>query len=568
MTAPAPVSFSQIVAERPDLVALKSEYDRLGGRFDTSSSPAERALIVREWDKLRRKTETWSSLSTLHFEQDSRNPEYVQERKLHDVLTPQLTALDIEMKRRLLHSSHRSELEREFGSHIFATWGIELAAFDPKIVDDLVEEARLCSEYTAIIAGADVEFAGAHMNLAALDAFTKVAHRDTRHSAQKVRWDFYAAHEAEFDRIFEELVRNRTAMARKLGFENYVSLGYKRMKRLDYNEHDVARYRDDVREHIVPLAEMVVRERAARLGLSEATFWDESLHDNLGNPKPAGDGDAILAAGAAAFHALHPELGSFFDLMIEKQLLDLDNRAGKSGGGFCTNFPSYGLPFIFANFNGTEHDVVVLLHEMGHAYQNYASRHVALYDNLWPTYETAEVHSMSMEFLMFDQMDRFFGADAERFRDHHLAEALMFIPYGCAIDHFQHLVYAQPDASPEQRHDMWKRLEKDYLPWRRYGDLAFPSKGALWQEKRHVYLLPFYYIDYTLAQCCALQFWARSRTDLPGALHDYMALCARGGTAPFAALIRSANLESPFHAGALSEVAAQARQALGLTLRV
>jgi len=458
------------------------------------------------------------------------------------------------------------ELEREFGSHAFATWTVDLTAFDPAIEEDLVLEAQLGAEYSALVAPAEIEFAGKKLNLAGIESYTKVADRETRHAAQKARFGFYAAHAGELDRIFDELVRTRARMARTLGFDTFVALGYKRMKRLDYNESDIARYRDEVLTHIVPLAAAIVRERSERSRLKKALFWDESQHDNLGNPSPAGDHDFIMRQGSATFHAMHSELGSFFDMMVTNDLVDLRNRPGKNGGGFCTNFASYGLPFIFANFNGTEHDVVVLLHEMGHAYQNYSSRHVALFDNLWPTYETAEVHSMSMEFLSFGEMHRFFGDDAKRYREQHLAEAFLFIPYGVAVDHFQHLVYAQPAASPAQRHEMWKGLERLYMPWRDYADLPFVGEGRAWQEKRHIYPLPFYYIDYTLAQCCALQFWARAQTDAPGALHDYMQLCARGGTAAFATLIRSANLRSPFQEGALADVAAQARRLLGVSL--
>ncbi|GAC1389385.1 MAG: M3 family oligoendopeptidase [Vulcanimicrobiaceae bacterium] len=568
MTIKTAASFSEIQPERPDLPALQSAYADIAERFDRSATVAGRAALVREWDALRRKTETWNSLAQLHFEQDTRSAKYQAERRYHDEIAPELTALDVEMKTRLVKSSHRAELEREFGSHVFMTWTIDISAFDPKIQPDMIEEARLSSEYTSIIGSAAVDFHGETHNLAALDSFTKVADRETRHEAYAVRTSFYQNNGQELDRIFDDLVRTRHATARKLGFENFVPLGYKRMKRLDYNEQDVSRYREEVLQHIVPLAEAVVRERGSRLKLRTPMYWDESLHDSQGNPRPLGTHDWLLGQGAAAFHAMNPELGSFFDHMVSGKFLDLENRPGKNGGGFCTNFPSYGMPYIFANFNGTDHDVVVLMHEMGHAFQNYSSRHVALYDNLWPTYETAEVHSMSLEYLSFGEMERFFGDDAHRFREHHLAEALLFIPYGVAVDHFQHLVYEQPEATPDQRHAMWQRVEKLYMPWRQYGDLKHLSKGTLWQEKRHIYLAPFYYIDYTLAQCCALQFWSRSRTDFNGALHDYIALCARGGTQSFSTLIRSANIRSPFEAGALAEVASEARKSLGLSLAI
>ncbi|HMC80763.1 MAG TPA: M3 family metallopeptidase, partial [Acidimicrobiia bacterium] len=242
--------------------------------------------------------------------------------------------------------------------------------------------------------------------------------------------------------------------------------------------------------------------------------------------------------------------------------LDLADRKGKAGGGFCTSFPTEGMPFIFANFNGTKGDVEVFSHEMGHAFQSYESRDLPLADYLWPTSESAEIHSMSLEFLTWPHMERFFGADAARFRRVHLAEALLFLPYGTAVDHFQHEIYRRPAMSPAERHELWRSMEQTYLPWRDWGDLAYPAKGGRWQHQRHIYLAPFYYIDYVLAQTCALQFWVRSERDREAAMRDYVALCRRGGAAPFRSLVASAGLTSPFEPGCLPEVVEAARAAM------
>ena len=180
-------------------------------------------------------------------------------------------------------------------------------------------------------------------------------------------------------------------------------------------------------------------------------------------------------------------LGEFFRLMCDKQLIDLKTREGKSGGGFCTSFPKYGVPFVFANFNGTDHDARVFTHEMGHAFQNYSSRNQKLLDYIWPTFESAEIHSMSLEFITWPWMEKFFEEDAARFRRSHLIGALTFLPYGTAVDHFQHLVYEQPDATPDQRREMWREMEKTYLPWRDMGGLPHVSDGGYWQAQRHIY---------------------------------------------------------------------------------
>ncbi|HEY9847120.1 MAG TPA: M3 family metallopeptidase, partial [Candidatus Caenarcaniphilales bacterium] len=290
----------------------------------------------------------------------------------------------------------------------------------------------------------------------------------------------------------------------------------------------------------------------------------ESVFDLQGNPVPLGNDNWMLEQAQEMFDAMSEPLGNFFRMMVDGRLLDLKNRPGKAGGACCKSFASHGLPYIFANFNGTKSDVQIFAHEIGHAFQVWQSRHTPVYDYLWPTMEAAEIHSLGLEFLTFPHMERFFGPQAERYRTHCLAEALLFLPYGVAVDHFQHLVYANPEATPQERNQMWQQMEACYLPWRRYGDLAHPAEGGLWQEKHHIYCFPFYYIDYTLAMCCALQLWAKAEGDYQSVLSDYMTLCQRGGTAPFQELARSANLISPFEPGALAQVVQQARQALAL----
>jgi len=288
------------------------------------------------------------------------------------------------------------------------------------------------------------------------------------------------------------------------------------------------------------------------------------VHDPQGNPAPRDDHDWLCEQAQKMFDAMGGGLDDFFRLMTQSHLTDLKNRDSKSPGGFCTSFPSVGLPYIFANFNGTKHDVEVFTHEMGHAFQAYMSRNQSLMDYLWPTYESCEIHSMGLEFLSWPQMELFFGNDADRFRRIHLEQALLFIPYGVAVDHFQHLVYASPQATPAERHAMWQEVERLYLPTRNYGDLPHLPQGGFWQFQRHIYLNPFYYIDYTLAQTCALQLWVRSQQDYAGTIRDYVALCSRGGEAPFQQLAKSARLVSPFETGCLRDVVGLARKQLAL----
>lgn len=558
------VDFSEILAESPVLEKVTEKYQTIATSLTSAQTQQDRETALRQWEDLRRQLNTWAELTYLHFHQDTQNEEYKKARDYCDELTPKLTALEIDLKRQLLNSPQRSQLEELIGKHAFALWQADITTFDPSIETELVRESKLVAEYTELLASAKLEFKGEILNLSGIKKYTQDRDRQVRHEAEKVRWQFFSDNKEKLDRNFHELVQIRHQMAKKLGYENYIGLGYQNMRRIDYGQAEVAAYCDRVAEEVVPIANQLIQRQTQKLNLDKIFVWDEAVLDLQGNPTPKGEHDWMLVKAQEMFEAMHPELGDFFAMMRDRHLLDLKTRAGKAGGGFCTSFPNYKVPFIFANFNGTQADVEVFTHEMGHAFQSWQSRNLPVFDYLWPTMESAEIHSMSLEFLTWGEMERFFENAAQRFRQHHLANSLMFLPYGVAVDRFQHLVYAHPDATPEQRHQMWQQVEARFLPWRNYGDLTHPAQGGLWQEKQHIYCSPFYYIDYTLALCCALQFWVKSERDFQGALTDYIALCQRGGAAPFQELVRSANLVSPFVPGALTQVCDRARQVLGL----
>lgn len=556
-----PPRFDSIAAPTPTREGLAERYAAIEAGL---RPPAGRAAAYAEWDALRREYDTWSALVRLRFAQDTTDPEAKRAREYADALAPEATRLDVGIKRLLLAEPDRAGVEALAGAHAPRLWELDIAAFDPAIAPDLEEEARLRARYTELLASARVAVDGREVNLAGLAPYAESPDRTLRHRTEQARWGFFEANGAELDELYDRLVHLRHGMARKLGDATYTPLGYRRMQRIGYGPEDVARYRDEVVARVVPLVARLLEERRRAQGWERLFFWDEALIDPAGNPAPLGDHDALLDAAQATFDGMDARLGGFYRLMREGGFLDLRNRPGKAGGGFCTAFPTVGVPFIFANFNGTHGDIGVFTHEMGHAFQCWESRDLPGIDLLWPTMEAAEIHSMGLEFLCYPGIGHLVGdAAADRFRRMHLIGSLAFLPYGVCVDHFQHEIYARPDATPAERHAIWRELERRYMPWTDYGDLAYPAKGGRWQAKAHIYVSPFYYIDYTLALCCAMQFWARSRRDPRGSMDAYAALCARGGSAPFEDLVRSAGLVSPFRPGALSEVVREAEAVLG-----
>jgi M3 family oligoendopeptidase len=560
MTYPA-TPFSAITAPLPTRETLAASYAEIHARLHRS----DRAGALSAFDSVRRAYETWSALVQLRFAQDTTDAQAKADQDYADALTPEAIRLEVDVKRRLLADPDQPGIAALTGAHALRLWQTDVTTFDPKIVGPLEQEAQLASRYTTLLAGAEIEFRGESLNLAGMEPFAEDPDRATREAATRARWSFYEGHADELDETFDALVKLRHGMARTLGFESYTPLGYRNMRRVDYDAADVARYRDQVAEHVVPLVARILQQRTAAMGWDRLRFWDEALVDPAGNPKPAGNYDFLVDAAQTMFDELDPRLAAFYRTMRDGGFMDLRNRPGKAGGGFCTSFPTVGMPYIFANFNGTHGDLNVFTHEMGHAFQNAESRALPGIDYLWPTSESAEINSMGLEFLTYPAIGRMVGeAEADRFRRMHLIGALSFLPYGVCVDHFQHEVYANPDASPSDRHAMWKRLEARYMPWTDYGDIAFLNKGGRWQAKQHIYRSPFYYIDYTLAQCCALQFWQQAQHDRADAMNRYVALCGRGGSAPFQDLVRSAGLTSPFADHALASVVQAAASALGL----
>ena len=555
-----PIAFADISVTTPTRESLARRYWDIEEALDDGTDAGLRRALA-DWDRLRRELDSWQAMVGLRFSQDTADAQAKADRDYADSLTPEATGFETALKRRLL--AERDRVEPLAGAHALRLWETDVTTFEPAIAADLEREAKTAARYVELVAAAKLSIGGTVVNLAGIEPYAQDLDRATRHQAERLRWEFFAAHGAELDQIYDELVKLRHGMADKLGYDNYIQLGYRRMRRVDYGPDEVARYRDAVARTVVPLVGRLMEQRRRDFGFDRLQYWDEELADPQGNPKPAGDHDYLVAQAQTLFDRMDGRLGGFYRLMQQGGFLDLKNRPAKAGGGFCTSFPTHGVPFIFANFNGTDHDIKVFTHEMGHAFQNWESRGQPSVDYLWPTMEAAEVNSMGLEFLSHPQMGLMVGAaEADRFRRVHLVHSLSFLPYGVCVDHFQHEVYARPEATPAERHAMWQALERRYLPWRDYGDLDYPAKGGLWQAKRHIYALPFYYIDYTLALCCALQFWVKSLHDYDAALEAYVALAGRGGSAPFQELVRSAGLVSPFAPGALADVVSAAAKIL------
>ncbi|MEM7384122.1 MAG: M3 family oligoendopeptidase [Verrucomicrobiota bacterium] len=552
-------TFSDYQVTPPDFESTRATYEDLTRQLHKASDAGTCIGIVNEWDTLLGGIKEWASLTEVRFQQNTRDETIIKAKDhLHETL-PRFLDLETSFKKELLESPHRDSLTEHFGPQLFALWECDARSFSPAIKEDMVAESKRASDYTSLVASAEFEFRGKTLTFSGLAKYQDDSDRACRKEAHEVASRWCSEHQASFDSIYDDLVKLRHRMATTLGYPDFVAMAYQRMRRIGYEAEDVVRFRQEVSEHVVPLACEIAGKQQELLGVDRFMYWDTPVHHPDGNPAPRGDHDWMIDQATTMFRKMGHGLDTLFEDMKERCLIDLKARPGKAEGGFCDFFNQFGYPFIFANFNGTRGDVDVFAHEMGHAYQSYQSREQAHSDLVWPTTEACEIHSMGLEFLTWPHMDLFYGDEADRLRRIHLAWSLQFIPYGVTVDHFQHLVYAEPDASPKGRNRMWQTLERQYLPWWDFGPLAYEGSGRLWQMKQHLFNCPFYYIDYTLALTCALQFWQKSRTDRDATMESYARLCRRGGRVPFHELTESAGLKSPFERGCLAEVVADAR---------
>jgi len=548
------MTFSTLPYQRPDVELMKSTYKILVERLENASSVDDAIGVVRDWNAHRIAVGTMGSLAEVHFTQNVADVASKEEKLFYDEHGPSIAELDIDFSRRLLASPYRTSVAEVFGELFLTRLANSCSTFDSSIKDLLIQESALCRTYNELTASAKINVDGVEYSLSTIGKLVVDLDRGIRQRATAAMYEFLEQHGSELDSIYDALVRLRHEKAQRLGFPTYTEFRYVEFGRVDYNASDVEIFRSKVREYVVPLVQKLREAQRHRLGLDQLTIADEKLQFIDGNPVAAGDHDWIVERAHTMYRELSNETSEFFQLMLDADLLDLKSRDNKATGGYCTSFSQYGLPFIFANFNKTTHDIEVLTHEAGHAFQAYRSRNLGVPEYFWPTAEACEIHSMGMEFLTWPWMNQFFGEQTDKFHFYHLQGALLFLPYGCAVDHFQHWIYAHPNATPQERNNAWLEMEKLYLPWRDSQGYPAAMAGRAWQFQRHIYESPFYYIDYALAQTCALQYWKWAESDRTAAFASYLKICDIGGSKPFLDILVEGDLKSPFTDECLREI--------------
>lgn len=539
--------FSEIEYKRPDFEALRNSYATLMERFKKAKTYEEARELFLAIQHADDDAATMATVASIRNTADLSDKFYEDEDLFISGEFAKLAPFMAKVNKAIVKSKFRSQLEEEFGNILFMDAEMSIRLTTSRNVPLSITENKLRNEYSKAVGLCSTDFRGEKCNFYGLLKHMESTDRDERREAFEAWAKMYEEVSPKLDKIYDRLVRNRCSKARNLGFDSYIDYIYPARGRYDYTAKDVADFRELVRKYITPFCDRFVKMQAKKLGIDKVKYYDEALFYPEGNPTPHGSKDEMVAAASKMYHEMSPESGEFFDFMVKYDLFDLETRPNKHMGGYCTELQAYKAPFIFSNFNGTAADVDVLTHEAGHAFEAYlAMREQKIPSYAFSTSEINEIHSMSMEHFAYPWMKLFFGDDVEHRIFTHLYGAISCIPYLVCVDEFQHRVFEKPDMTHDERYAAWRDIEQKYMPWRDYDGNEFLEKGGFWMQKQHIFLYPFYYIDYALAQTCAFMLYKRMCENREQAWSDYLRLCRAGGSKGYFELLEVGNLKKPF----------------------
>lgn len=554
------MKFKDFEYERADIKEIQKKFQGLIKQFNEADSFEVQCSIIGEINTIRNEFTSMNSLSFIRKSLGVNKEFYSKELDYYDEAEPILDGLVCEYYKALDSSKFKDMHREKYGDQLFNLAEMKMKCVSDEIIEELQQEKKLITEYVKLGQSFKVEFEGEELGRWDFDPYINSQDRSMRKRAFEAQTELYKKHEKEMQEIFDKFVKLRHKMALKMGYENFVDMGYARMNRIGYDKDMVAKFRKQVLEYVVPLNEELIRRQAKRLGIEKTKYYDESVHFFCGNAELKGDVHSIIEKTLKMYKELSPETNQFFEYMVERDLFDIEKRKGKDEGGFCDYIPKYKAPFIYSVYRGTIDDFNVFTHEAGHAFQKHLCRNFEIPEYCSGPEDVSEIHSMSMEFLTEPWVKDFFGEDVEKYKFSHMCYALSLLVYTCVVDEFQHFVYEKPEATFEERNSFWRELEKKYLPYRDYEENTFLDKGAYWLRQSHIFWGPFYYIDYGLAQVAAFNFWDKAKENKEEAWEDYMKICRAGGSKPFVEVVELGNLKNPFEEGSIEGIVKSIRE--------
>ena len=547
--------FNKVQVVEPDFEEYKNQLIKFTNDLKQASSPNQAIKVIYDEFKFEDDLSSNYTIVSIRNSINTKDEFYDKLIEKYNMNMPVLSEYSNNFQLEVYNSKFRKELEKEFGSYFFKQIEVSLKTFSTEIIPDLQEENRLTSEYDKLVGSASAEFNGEVLPITKFTPYLTSLDRETRKNANKAFWGYYQANDEKLGEIYSKLVKVRTTIAHKLGFENFIQLAYYRLGRTDYTQVDVENYRNEILKNIVPIAQKLYKKQAERIGIKDMKYYDYALRFKTGNPKPIGTPEQLVQKASKMYNDMNKDVAYYFDFMVSHNCMDLVAKKGKVPGGYMTFIPSLETAFIFSNFNGSSGDVDVLTHEFGHSLQGFLGSTIKVPSLRSPGYECCEMHSMSMEFLAHPWMGLFFEDSKDKYCFSHLEDAIEFIPYGVSVDEFQHFVYQNPELTHAQRKAKWREIEKKYTPHKQYNeDNPYLESGAFWIKQSHIFSSPFYYIDYTIAQVVAFEFFTESLDNFDKTIEKYLAFCKLGGLYPYKQLLAKGGIKDPMVSGTIESI--------------
>ncbi len=524
---------------------LNPLFEKLEEQLDTSSSAENLEQVILNWEELSAAIAEEGSkryiAMTCQTEDKDAEKAYLE---FVEKIEPEEKKCNFLLSKKLTKHPQCKDLKNQRYEVFLRDTALQVELFRSENVTLETETSKLGQKYQKIIGGLTVHFEGKEQTLIQMSRHLEGTERNYRQKA----WELVANRRLEesekIDSHIDDLAKLRNQMSENAGFSNYRDYAHKRLGRFDYSPDDCISFQNAIEEEMVPLLRELQDERIQELNINELKPWDTAT-DPKGRPplEPFEKVSDLIECSQSIFNQVDGNLSDWFQTMQDLDLLDLANRKGKAPGGYQCSLDESRLPFIFMNSVGVQRDVETLLHEAGHAFHSMASQNEPLHSYRHAPIEFCEVASMAMELLGSEFLEEFYNSEeARRARINHLEGIVFVFPWIATVDAFQHWLYLNPDHSIEDRDKAWSNLIDRFggnVDWTHY-ELA---KAKLWHKQLHIFLHPFYYVEYGIAQLGALQVWANYKNNKSKALNDYKAALALGGSKPLPELFKRCNIQ-------------------------
>ena len=553
--------------KRMDFQEIQRKLDEFAEQITQAGDYDTVKKILLGSQELQKEVNENHTLAMIRMYQDSTDEYYAKEAMEQDKALAMRDSS--KLNQALISSSFAEDINREFGREFLL-----ILDKDNRLLSEgkdlQVKEQELMNRYQKMKATMKFEFQGKTLSEGELRPFRENPDREVRKECLKVMYRGYLDRKQEFEEILDELVKTRIKIAKANGFDSY--LDYKNLEkgRREYGEKELTAFRKQIKEEVIPVMKALYEQQKERLGLETLTIYDYNLIFPDGNPRPAGEIQELCQAAGEMYHKLSPEIGAFYDEMLEHELIDAAPSPNKSTGiGFCTTLDKTGIPFVFANSNGTMSDVSVLTHELGHAWQAYCSmKKQPLQEYYWMANDLVEIPSKTMELFAYPYAEAFFGKDAEKFLYMHQYEIISELTFYTMVDEYEGWLYTNPQASMQERYEKFEQLFQEYNPG--VDNREFREEilaGAMLFGNMGVYMYPKYLISYVLSEMCALEFKERMDENPEQAWKDYELFCATGGSMEYVSILKQSGPSPAYVDGTVARALTGLKQRLGTEKR-